>query len=399
MADYQQYFEFIRYAIDAEKSSIPCLDSEEWKGLFQFAKEQTIVGVVFEGVKKMSDGRGKMEESHQPLTNEHKLKPPFNLLMEWIGLTERIAKQNKILNRRCVEVVREYQDAGFQCCVLKGQGNAVMYDGRRMMDDGRGDSLALLRTPGDIDLWVLPADGRGKADDVRRDITKYVKEKHPPKMEMRYYHIGYQDKGIEVEAHFMPNIMNNPVYHRRLQEWYRKMADDGRGMVDVELPDGVGRIPVPTAEFNIVFQLAHMMHHFFDEGIGLRQFVDYYFVLMAADFTDCADNKGFGETLRYLGLWNFAGAVMYVMREVFRLEERYMIAPVDELRGKTLMTEILKGGNFGRHSGLTKHSAGGKYFAKTWRNMQLVREYPAEALCEPLFRTWHFFWRQWRKFA
>ena len=390
MADYQQFFEFIRYAIDAEKTFVPCLDSEEWKGLFQFAKEQTIVGVVFEGVKKMSDGRGKMEESHQPLTNEHKLKPPFNLLMEWIGLTERIAKQNKILNRRCVEVVREYQDAGFQCCVLKGQGNAVMYPNpyRRMS--------------GDIDLWVIHEDGRSKADDVRRDVTKYVKEKHPPKMEMRYYHIGYQDKGIEVEAHFMPNIMNNPVYHRRLQEWYCKMADDGRVMVDVELPDGVGRIPVPTAEFNIVFQLAHMMHHFFDEGIGLRQFVDYYFVLMAADFTDFtdyADNKGIGDTLRYLGLWKFAGAVMYVMREVFRLEERYMIAPVDGRRGKTLMAEILKGGNFGQHSGLTKHSTGGKYFAKTWRNMQLVREYPAEALCEPLFRTWHFFWRQWRKFA
>ena len=98
-------------------------------------------------------------------------------------------------------------------------------------------------------------------------------------------------------------------------------------------------------------------------------------------------------TLRYLGLWKFAGAVMYVMREVFHLEEQDLIAPVDERRGKTLLREILKGGNFGQHSGLTDHSTAGKYFAKHWRNLQFVREYPAEAICEPFFRTWHFFWR------
>ena len=58
------------------------------------------------------------------------------------------------------------------------------------------------------------------------------------------------------------------------------------------------------------------------------------------------------------------------------------------------MEEILKGGNFGRYLGLTDHSMAGKYFAKHWRIFHFVREYPAEALCEPVFRTWHFFWRK-----
>ena len=367
--------------------SIPDTKGIDWYDFYQFACEQAIAGVAFEGVKRMSDAKGKMEENCQPLDSEHQSKPPFNLLMEWIGLTEQIAGQNRILNRRCVEVVKEYQEAGFQCCVLKGQGNAARY-GKGKRDDGSRDSLALRRTPGDIDLWVLPnEDGRRK-----REIINYVRERHPEKMdEVRYYHMGYEEKGIEVEVHFMPNIMNNPVYHRRLQKWYKKMAEGGRLMEEVALPEGAGSIPVPTAEFNIVFQLAHMMHHFFDEGIGLRQFVDYYYVLMD-------DGRGqmddVSETLRYLGLWKFAGAVMYVMQEVFHLDKAYMIAPVDERRGKTLMEEILKGGNFGRYSGLTNHSAGGKYVAKTLRNISLVREYPAEALCEPVFRTWHFLWRK-----
>ena len=101
--------------------------------------------------------------------------------------------------------------------------------------------------------------------------------------------------------------------------------------------------------------------------------------------------------LKYLGLWKFAGAVMYVLKEVLGLSEDKMIVPVDEKRGKLLLAEILNGGNFGRHftkyAGFTHQSMGKKYFLKIWRNMHFVRYYPAEALCEPLFRTWHFFWR------
>lgn len=358
-----QYFEFIRYAMNPDVQSVPDVSGMDWHKLYQFACKQAIAVVVFEGVKHLEDQGS---------------KPSFDLLMEWLGLAEQIASQNKILNKHCVEVVREYQEAGFQCCLLKGQGNATMYPN------------PFSRMPGDIDLWIYgPAEKTEKTE-----IIKHVRERHHEKIEdVRYYHVGYQDKGVEVEVHFMPNIMNNPVYHHRLQKWYKKMADGGRLKEEVELPDGVGSIPVPTAKFNIVFQLAHMMHHFFDEGIGLRQMIDYYFLLKARNNDVRCKREDVRDTLKYLNLYNFAGAVMYIMKEVLGLDEKYLIVPVDERRGKTLLNEILKGGNFGQHSGLTKHSTGGKYFAKTLRNIRFVREYPAEALCEPIFRTWHFFWR------
>ena len=169
------------------------------------------------------------------------------------------------------------------------------------------------------------------------------------------------------------------------------MADEGLMMA--ELPDGVGEIPVPTDEFKIVFQLAHMMHHFFDEGIGLRQMIDYYYLLHSAKDDVRGKMSDVRETLKYLNLYKFAGAVMYIMKEVLGLDEKYLIVPVDEKRGRTLLKEILKGGNFGQHSGLTQHSTGMKYFLKTKRNFKLAYEYPTEAFCEPFFRTWHFFWR------
>ena len=105
--------------------------------------------------------------------------------------------------------------------------------------------------------------------------------------------------------------------------------------------------------------------------------------------------------LKYLGLWKFAGAVMFVLHEVLGLAEDKMIVPMDEQRGRLLLAEILDGGNFGRHftkyAGFTHQSMGKKYFLKIWRNMHFVRYYPAEALCEPIFRTWHFFWRMKNK--
>ena len=163
---------------------------------------------------------------------------------------------------------------------------------------------------------------------------------------------------------------------------------------EVKLPEGGGRIPVSSVEFNIIYQLMHMMHHFFDEGIGLRQMIDYYYLLRNAKDDVRSKLPDIRETLKYLNLNKFSGAVMYIMKEVLGLEEDYLIGAVDERRGKTLLKEILSGGNFGHSSSLDQNNAAKKYFQKTWRNMQLVKEYPTEALCEPVFRTWHFFWRQ-----
>ena len=103
------------------------------------------------------------------------------------------------------------------------------------------------------------------------------------------------------------------------------------------------------------------------------------------------------KELKYLGLWKFSGAVMYVLHETLGLSDEKMIAPMDEKRGKLLLAEILNGGNFGKHftkyGHFTQQGMAKKYFLKIWRNMHFVRYYPAEALSEPIFRTWHFFWR------
>lgn len=341
----------------------------DWDGLFTFSRQQAVTAVIFSRMKDLSNDD---------------ISIPREVLLNWFAVSEQIKQRNILMNQRCVELTEMLRKDGFGSCILKGQGNTLMYPD------------PYVRTPGDIDVWVMTkSDVRCKKD----DIIKYAKGQNP-KAEARYYHVEYEWQGVPVELHFMPGIMNNPLYNSRLQTFYREMADGG--CLTAELPDGVGSIPVPTTEFNIVFQMAHLMHHFFDEGIGLRQMIDYYYLLKAGNNNQVHGSwlkvHGFPEslerTLKYLNLYKFAGAVMYIMKEVLGLEEKYLIVPVDERRGKTLLNEILKGGNFGHYSGLDQKNALKKYFQKTWRNMQLVKEYPAEALCEPVFRTWHFFWRK-----
>ena len=182
----------------------------------------------------------------------------------------------------------------------------------------------------------------------------------------------------------------------------------------VTLPDGYGEITVPTMSFNVIYILSHLYRHVFTEGIGLRQLLDYYFVLVKwhSDLTNLTDsNKSLSQMtqintdldtlrheLKYLGLWKFAQAVMYVLHEVFGLSEDRMIAPMDEREGWFLLDEIMRGGNFGQYDDRMGSKVGEckihRYFRMNLRNLRFVKHYPTEALSEPLFRTWFALWKK-----
>ena len=425
----------------------------DWRQLYNFASRQALLGFCFDGIERLT------KEFSEELKQNSMGR---DLLMTWMGAAQQIRRQNMKVNAVAGKLYSKFREDGLRCCILKGQGNALMYPN------------PYSRTPGDIDVWVNAS---------REDITDYAKTHFEIGDDIRFHHLETSFDGVPVELHFFPGIMNNPIYNARLQKWFKRNADLQCSNV-VSLPDGIGEIAIPTTAFNVIYQLTHLYHHFFDEGIGMRQIIDYYHVvcdfykvyqnsskITPSLFTikegstshpdpltlrgeggnrptrcseplrskdggpskvspdcagwdrrdaigDIASDASVSSTsttdpsastaldvvqreLKYLGLWKFAGAVMYVLHEALGLPEEKMIAPMDEKRGKLLLAEILNGGNFGKHftkyAGFTHQSMGKKYFLKIWRNMHFVRYYPAEALCEPLFRTWHFFWRMKNK--
>ena len=358
------FFAFLRYSLRGKGNISNVVANMDWQELYSFAFKQAILGLCFDGIERL--GKEYPEELKQnPIGRE--------LLMTWMGAAQQIRRQNRKVNRVAAKLYSKFREDGLRCCILKGQGNALMYPN------------PYSRTPGDIDVWVNAS---------REYLTEYAKCHFKLEDDIRFHHLETTLDGVPVELHFFPGIMNNPIYNARLQKWFKRNADLQCSNV-VSLPDGIGEIAIPTTAFNVVYQLTHLYHHFFDEGIGMRQIIDYYYVVNNDESLVIRDTLQ--RELKHLGLWKFAGAVMYVLHEALGLSEEKLIAPIDEKRGKLLLAEILNGGNFGKHftkyGHFTQQGMAKKYFLKIWRNMHFVRYYPAEALSEPIFRTWHFFWR------
>ena len=472
MNDITAFFAFLKYCLGYKENMSRVIAGMNWHELYSFASKQALLGLCFEGIERLGEEYPE-ELKRNPIGRE--------LLMTWMGKAQQIRRKNMKVNAVAGKLFSMLREDGMRCCILKGQGNALMYPN------------PYSRTPGDIDVWI---------DASRERIMEYAQKKFELEDDIRLQHLETSLDGVPVELHFFPCSMNNPIYHARLRKWFRRNADLQCSHI-VGLPDGAGDIAIPTTAFNVIYQLTHLYHHFFDEGIGMRQIIDYFLVVndfsknvfLNTDFLkqqdnyskitpslftlkegstshpdplssgareetalrcseplrykdggpskvspdcagwdrldaigaskvspDCAgwdrlaiegDNSGGSATavtssastaldvvqreLKYLGLWKFSGAVMYVLHEALGLSEEKMIAPMDEKRGKLLLAEILNGGNFGRHftkyGHFTQQGMAKKYFLKIWRNMHFVRYYPAEALSEPIFRTWHFFWR------
>ena len=440
-------FRFLRFSLGLEGEVKGLLDgrkgSFDWDACYQFAKRQTLVGVLFDGIQRLPK----------------ELAPARPLLLRWLSDSESVRRRNMRMDRASAYIYNKVCAAGFRCCILKGQGNALLYPHPSS------------RTPGDVDVWVM-----ANREELRH-IALPLTEGDGSSLQESLNHIGLTVHGVSVELHSTPALLNSPLHNSRLQKWLKRNADlqcSNR----IALPNNAGEVAIPTLSFNIIYQLCHLFHHCFYEGVGLRQIVDYYFVLKNTDFsgntngvsgntncdgfllntdytdstdsssgdfegdgcllnTDCADftdrfsgNTDDGcfllntdcadfldsssgglvevdsggslvalqEELKRLGLWEFAGAVMYVLREVMGLDEKRMICAPDERRGRLLLEEIMAGGNFGHYDTRNHFGQGALWhniqrFRRDWR---MLRFYPSEALSEPLFRACHFLWR-WKQ--
>ena len=436
------FFDFLRFIVGSAKEIPDSLKEADWKEIYAIAKKQCLVGVLFDGIKKLPAEHVGIEK---------------DLLLQWMAVSQMLEKANVRLNDAAIQVSEWFRKKGFRTCILKGQGNALMYPN------------PYSRTPGDIDIWVEGGDKR---------VISFVRSISPHEKAC-YHHIEFPPyKGVEVEVHYRPSFMLCFWHNRKLQKYYERVKEEQfshRVMLGEQ-----GEIAIPTVEFNIIFQLTHIFSHLMNEGIGLRQLVDYYFVICdfykvyqksskthpssltlkggSTAFPKPLSPQGTGdvtapprrseplrskvggpkrsspncagwdrrdaigdmtsatastdssataarssstaidrvqEELKELGMWKFAGGIMYIMQEVFGMPASRLIVPPNEMYGKFVLNEVLEAGNFGRHDARNRfgRSQLGHNLQRVYRDIRLVRYFPAEALCEPLFRTWHFFWR------
>ena len=449
----QIFFDFLRFCIDSAKEIPDSLKETDWKEIYAIAQKQCLVGVLFDGIRKLPAEYVGMKKE---------------LLLQWMAESQMLEKTNVRLNDAAIQVSEWFRKKGFRTCILKGQGNALMYPNPKS------------RTPGDIDIWVEGGDKR---------VISFVRSISPHEKAC-YHHIEFPSyKGVEVEVHYRPSFLLCFWHNRKLQKYYERVKEEQfshRVMLGEQ-----GEIAIPMVEFNLIFQLTHIFSHLMNEGIGLRQLLDYYYVLCdfykvyqksskitpslftlkegstafpkplspqgTGDVTapprrseplrskvggpskvspDCAGwdrRDAIGDMtsvtaatstdtsataarssfaanssaaidrvqkeLNELGLWKFAGGIMYIMQEVFGMPASRLIVPPNEKYGRFVLNEVLEAGNFGKHDARNRfgRSKLGHNLQRVYRDIRLVKFFPAEALSEPFFRVWHFFWRMKNK--
>ena len=237
----QIFFDFLRFCIDSAKEIPDSLKETDWKEIYAIAQKQCLVGVLFDGIRKLPAEYVGMKKE---------------LLLQWMAESQMLEKTNVRLNDAAIQVSEWFRKKGFRTCILKGQGNALMYPNPNS------------RTPGDIDIWVEGGDKR---------VISFVRSISPHEKAC-YHHIEFPSyKGVEVEVHYRPSFLLCFWHNRKLQKYYERVKEEQfshRVMLGEQ-----GEIAIPMVEFNLIFQLTHIFSHLMNEGIGLRQLVDYYYVL------------------------------------------------------------------------------------------------------------------------
>ena len=320
---------------------------EVWSHLFKMAKHQALLGVLNAGVHRLPAQQ----------------QPPEFILADWDRLTERVSEIYERHERQAGELEELLRKLGLRGCILKGTALARLYP------------EPCRRQGGDIDLWVPgPRKAVLKAFSDRFDV----------------HDILYQECKVEifddtvVELHFHPTKMYNPFCNARFQRWCERHSPVSDDKV----------LSYPDAEFNAVFCMAHMYRHYIVGGLGLRQMMDYYYVLRELP----AASRGQAmHTLKRLGMSRFAAATMLALKYNFGLEDEYLLCKPDQKHGSKLIKDLIGMGNFGVLDKRNRAAAGEtklhRFLRRNRRTFSNIRHYSREVLWAPLSRLSQYLWR------
>lgn len=341
-------FELLQIAIGkkTELSRIP--DASEWYGIYNAALKQAVAGILFTGVERLPEQQ----------------RPPKELVVKWYAVVRNVENRNRRMNVATAKVAQHFLKDGFRNVILKGQGIATFYP------------QPLRRQSGDIDIWL---------EGTRDKILDYVRGIFPDTKAL-YHHVDFPAmKDVAIEVHFIPSFCFNPFTDRCLQFFFKEKA-----LFDnyISLPDNAGCIAIPTEGLNRIFLLRHTLGHFLDDGIGLRQIMDYYYLLEKSEHPQADENEK--QLLKKLGMYKFAGALMYVLNKIFLLPEKKMLVPMNVKEGVFLIKEMMQTGNFGHNDERCIANRAPK--SHLWRfllrqryYMRMLKHYPGEVVWMTFF--------------
>ena len=284
----------------------------KWQEVYRLATEQSVLGLVLAGLEH-SD-----------------IKPPKELLLQWIGEVQQIEQRNKAMNAFIADIIEKLRKENIYTLLVKGQGVAQCY------------VRPLWRACGDVDL-LLSRDNYKKAKNYLIPFASSLEEEN-----LSSAHLGMSIDSWVVELHgtlhscclsrmdkVIDEVQDSVFYGREVRSWV-----NGRTQVFLPSPDN-----------DVIFIFTHIIKHFFDGGIGLRQICDWCRLMWS--FRESLNQQKLHKRLKKAGLLSewmvFAALAVYFLGIPKEAMPLYSSETKWLRKAKRLNKYIIRVGNFGHN--------------------------------------------------
>ena len=248
----QAFLELVRAGLWSGRNLEVRIDgTTDWNEVYRLATEQSVLGLVLAGLEP-SD-----------------IKPPEELLLQWIGEVQMIEQRNKSMNLFIAGLIAKLQEANIYTLLVKGQGIAQCYE------------KPLWRASGDVDLF-LSGDNYQKAINYLLPLSSSHDEELDGE---KHYSLTINDWVVEIHGSLPSRISSKA--DRVLEDIQRCVFYNGSVS---SWRDGQTVVFLLHPNENVVYVFTHILKHFFRGGIGLRQICDWCRLIWA-------NRKGIDEEL------------------------------------------------------------------------------------------------------
>lgn len=290
---------------------------KEWITLYEESEKQAIVGVMLGGL-------GRLPKEQLPFQE---------LLLQWIGIGEIIRQRNAVMDDAVVRLCEGLTKRGTHLFVFKGQTINFFYP------------KGLSRDSGDIDYLV-------SAESWEKELS-LIKER-VERGEIKKYIDDTTEKDVQYAINDIAYEMHNKMVlfsRAKHQEYWEKvvMPKIWERHYVVEI-NGHAIMTLPPVE-NVLYIFVHIFHHLIADGIGLRQFVDWFVLLNAYDFTT-EEKDELEKHLSSLGLRTAFTGLGAVLTDYLGMEEcrfPFHVTKEDHKEAPKLLDNIMQMGNFGHN--------------------------------------------------
>lgn len=266
----QQFLELVRAGLflDYNARIITHGESVDWSMLYRFAEEQSVMGIVAAGIEKLPASE----------------RPPMEVVLQFIGSTFQLEQRNEAMNAFVAKLMEQFRAGDIYAILVKGQGIAQCYE------------EPLWRACGDVDL-LLSESNYERAKEMLHPLATDVETEYT-----HFKHQGMTIDGWVVELHGTLHCRLSKRVDDGIDATQRELFYGGK-VRSVEFNNSSGskvQVFLPAPDEDVIFVFTHILHHFFFEGIGLRQICDWCRLLWT--YKDSLNHGLLESRIRKMGL-------------------------------------------------------------------------------------------------